>query len=67
MSLLNDDPAPIALTSMQSFNTISGLVQCLESGAGTGGFTMLREAAAYVETCLRRMGLKRSILMKDAK
>jgi hypothetical protein len=67
MSLLNDNPAPIALTSIRSFNTISGLAQHLESGACAGGFTMLREAAGYIETCLQNMGLKRSILIKDAK
>lgn len=67
ISLLNDLPAPIPLASMRSFNTISGLAQHLESGACAGGFTMLREAARYIETCLQKMGLKRSLLMKDVK
>jgi hypothetical protein len=67
MSLLIDNPASITLTSMRSFNTVSGLAQHLESGACAGGSTMLREAARYIEICLQKMGLKRSILMKNAK
>ncbi|KAJ5963477.1 zinc finger protein [Penicillium vulpinum] len=65
--LIGNSAAPIPLSSLRSFNTVSGLVQHLESGACAGGLTMLREAAGYIENCLQNMGLKRSILIKDVK
>jgi hypothetical protein len=55
------------LKGLGSIPAVSGLAQHLESGTCAGGFVMLREAAEYIESCLQKMGLKRSLLMKDAK
>lgn len=47
----------------QSFKTLSGLAQHLESGAYKDGLTMLRVTARYVEDRLKEMGWKGSLLI----
>lgn len=47
----------------QSFTTLSGLAQHLESGACKDGLTMLRVTARYVEDRLKEMGWKGSLLI----
>lgn len=47
----------------QSFTTLSGLAQHLESGACKDGFAMLRVTARYVEGRLKEMGWKGSLLI----
>lgn len=47
----------------QSFTTLSGLTQHLESGTCKDGFAMLRVTARYVEGRLKEMGWKGSILI----
>ncbi|KAL2867513.1 uncharacterized protein BJX67DRAFT_371867 [Aspergillus lucknowensis] len=58
--LLSGEPA-----SKRSFSTLSGLAQHLEAGACIGGYSMLQEAARYLETCLHVMGFKRKILLNS--
>ncbi|RAH53810.1 hypothetical protein BO85DRAFT_503980, partial [Aspergillus piperis CBS 112811] len=59
-ALLSREPA-----LKQSFSTLSGLAQHLEAGACIGGYSMLQEAARYLETCLHNMGFKRKILLNS--